>query len=209
MSGVFLVFPTLEPFRLPPPLPAEGLTAEETALVLGADANSRIYQAPDFFERVEGGLFRLTIPFHTRTSGGISTFSLGALGAREGSERLFLGDRLLVRGVDYTIDYTVGLVTLLDPDALFAGRPDAELRATWEQKQVFRLAPTSVVGVRGHHELGEWGGVDFIGLHQSEDAFVNRPTLGVEPTAVTLGGVNTDLEFGAAWLARRCRGRGA
>ncbi|MDX1567603.1 MAG: hypothetical protein R3223_07370, partial [Longimicrobiales bacterium] len=200
VSGAFLVFPTLEPFFRPPPLPSEGLSADETALVLGADANPRIYQEPDFFERREAGLFRLTIPFRIRSTGGISSFSLGALGVRDGSERIYLGDRLLVRGVDYTIDYTIGSVTLLNPDLLFTGRPDAELRATWEQKQVFRLAPTSVVGLRGHHEIGDWGGIDVLGLYQTEDALVNRPTLGVEPAAVTLGGVNTDLSFGATWL---------
>jgi len=39
---------------------------------------------------------------------------LGAFGIRDGSERIFLGDRLLTQGVDYEIDYDVGQVRLLE-----------------------------------------------------------------------------------------------
>jgi hypothetical protein len=58
ISGSFLVFPTLRPFLEPPPLPAEGLGAEEVAALLGANANRRIYEAEDPLEREAGGLFR-------------------------------------------------------------------------------------------------------------------------------------------------------
>ncbi len=200
VSGTFLFFPTLEPFREPPPLPSLNLTAEETGGILGTDANPTIYESLDPFERENGGLYRLTIPFRIRSRGVISSFSLGALGVRDGSERIWIGDRLLERGTDYRIDYEVGQVVLLDPDALFASAPDAEVRAIWEQKSVFRLASTSVFGLKARYDLGDHGGLDLLALRQSEDALTNRPTLGVEPSAITLGGISGGLEFGASWL---------
>ena len=202
ISGLFLIFPTLEPFRSPPPVPSEGLSAAEAADLLGADANARIYEHPADFERRNSGLFRLNLVYRVRSRGTLSTFSLGALGVRDGSERIYLGQRLLQRGVDYRIDYDVGQVVLLDPETLLAGRPDAEIRATWEQKEVFRLAPTSVVGVKGSWDLGRRGSVDFLGLRQGEESLVNRPTLGVEPAANSVGGVSTELNLGAGWLDR-------
>jgi hypothetical protein len=202
VQGTFIVFPTLHPFREPPPLPSLRLSAAETQAILGPDANQRIYDAADPFERDNGGLFRLTIPYRVRSEGLISAFSLGALGIRDGSERIFLGDRLLVRGVDYLIDYDVGQVSLRDAETLFAAEPEGVVRASWEQKQIFRTAPTSVAGFRATYGLGERGSLDLLGLYRSEQTLVNRPQLGVEPGAVALGGVNGRYRLEAGWLDR-------
>ena len=96
---------------------AEGSFGE----ILGADANLKIYDAVDPVERENAGLYRLTIPFRIRTEGVISSFSLGALGIRDGSERIHFGEQLLLAGEDYVIDYDIGQLTLLRPGDLFAG----------------------------------------------------------------------------------------
>ncbi|RMH12594.1 MAG: hypothetical protein D6701_13305, partial [Gemmatimonadetes bacterium] len=157
VEGVFLVFPTLRPFLDPPPVRSLDLTAEQVADVLGADRNAAIYDADDPFDRDAGGLYRLTIPFERRSEGVISSFSLGAIGIREGSERIFLGDRLLLRDVDYRIDYDIGQVSLIQPDALFAQATDPVVRASWEQRSIFRVAPTSVAGLDASWRLGRAG----------------------------------------------------
>ena len=202
VQGTFIVFPTLKPFRNPPPIPSLRLSAAETGEILGLDANGRIYDAPDPFERDNGGLFRLTIPYLVSSEGLISSFSLGALGIRDGSERIYLGDRLLVRDVDYVIDYDVGQVTLRDAGTLFGADPDAAIRATWEQKQIFRTAPTSVVGLRATFGLGGRGSLDVLGFYRSEQTLVNRPQLGVEPGAIGMGGLNGRYRLEAGWLDR-------
>ena len=202
VPGTFLVFPTLRPFAEPPPNPALGLDETETLTLLGDAANEQIYEAEDPFERRNGGLFRLTIPYRVRSEGVISTFSLGAFGVREGSERIRLGDRELVRGIDYEISYDAGLVTLLQPDVLFATDPDATIRATWEQQQLFRNAPTSVVGLVGHVGTPERGELDLLALYQQERTVVTRPVLGLEPAAIALGGLGGRVERSMSWLDR-------
>lgn len=200
VQGSFVVFPTLRPFFEPPPLPNLDLTAEEARELLGEDANARIYTAEDRYEREAGGLFRLTIPFRIRSEGVISSFSLGAIGILPGSERILVGERPLVQGVDYQIDYDLGQVTLLDPEALFAAVPDAPVRATWEQQQVFRAAPTSVFGFNGRLGDPRGGQLNLLALYRTEKTLVNRPTLGLEPGAALLGGVSGVLERGLPWL---------
>jgi len=202
VSGTFIVFPTLRPFLQPPPLPSLNLSADETREILGADANPTIYQAVDPVARESGGLYRLTIPFRIRSEGVISSFSLGALGIRDGSERIYLGERLLVPGEDYVIDYDVGQVTLLNPQSLFGTSPEARIRASWEQKAAFQIAPTSIFGLNARYNLGERGALRFLGLYQKEQTLQNRPQLGVEPASIVLGGVNGALDFGAGWLDR-------
>ena len=203
VQGAFLVFPTLRPFLDPPPLRSLGLTESDTKAVLGPDANARIYEDPDPFERDNGGRFLLTVPFRVRSEGLISSLSLGVLGIREGSERIYLGERLLSRSQDYEIDYELGLVTLLDPEALFATNPDAPIRAVWEQRQAFQIAPTSIVGLAARVGVGERGDtLDFMALYQTERTLTVRPTLGLEPTALGLAGVSGRISSAALWLDR-------
>lgn len=202
VSGTFVVFRTLEPFLTPGPVPSRNLSAEDAQAILGEDANRVIYESQDPVERRDGGLYRLTIPHRIRSEGVVSSFNLGALGIRDGSEKIYLGERLLEPRVDYIIDYDVGQVTLLDAQNLFAAAPNADIRATWEQKTVFQIAPTSVFGLNATYDVGPAGSLNFLGLFQREKALVRRPQLGVEPKAVALGGVNGQFQLGASWLDR-------
>ena len=202
VPGVFIVFPTLRPFQSPPPVPVLGLTEGQTAQILGADANPTIYEAEDPFLRESGGLYRLTIRYELRSRGVISSFSLGALGIRDNSERIFLGDRLLTRGLDYTIDYTIGQVTLTQPEALFATASEPVVRASWEQKSIFQVAPTTVFGFNSSVQAGPFGQFNLSALHQREQALVNRPQLGTEPAAITLSGLSMQFDFPASGLDR-------
>ncbi|HUF75469.1 MAG TPA: cell surface protein SprA, partial [Longimicrobiales bacterium] len=201
VSGTFVIFPTLRPFAEPPPVPSLNLTETATAQILGDDANPRIYFEEDPFERDNAGRFRLTLMYRLRSQGVISSFSLGAFGIRDGSERIFLGDRLLTRGIDYEIDYDVGQVRLLEPDLLFAAVPDASVRVTWEQRSLFQVSPTQVVGLRTHADLGDGGGIDFLGLYQSERSVVSRPILGTEPGAALLGGLSGSYRAGLGFMS--------
>lgn len=200
VQGTFVVFPTLRPFAEPPPLPSLGLTELETRQILGDDANGRIYSVEDPFERDNAGRFRLTLAYRLRSRDVISSFSLGAFAIRDGSEQIRLGDRLLVRGTDYEIDYDVGQVRLLEPELLFAAAPDAAVRATWEQRSLFQVSPTQVFGLRSRVALGEGGGIDLLGLYRSERSVVSRPILGTEPGAALLGGLNGSYRARVDWL---------
>jgi hypothetical protein len=202
LRGTFIVFPTLEPFGQPPPVPSEGLNAVETAAILAPDANMEIYDETDPVIREGSSRFRLNFEYQVQLEGLLSSFNLGAFGIREGSERITVDDRLLIRGVDYVIDYDLGLVTLLDPQGTLGGDPEAEIRANWEQRSLFQVAPTSVFGLNARTQVGEYGRLNFVGLYQSEQAIVRRPQLGLAPAAVLLGGVTGDLAFQADWVSR-------
>ncbi len=194
VSGTFLVFPTLRPFLEPPPVPSEGLDAETARAILGLDANRRIYEASDPFERRAASLYRLNFDVRTRSAGVTTVVALGAFGIRQGSERIYLGDRLLVPDLDYLMDYDLGVVTLVRPEGLIARSSSDRLRVSWEQASVFRPAPTSVVGWNAGIPVAEAGRIDLIGLYQIERELVNRPRFGAEPAAVGMLGVRTELE---------------
>ncbi len=202
MSGSFLVFPTLRPFLEPPPLLREGLGAGEVGALLGANANRRIYEAEDPLEREGSGLFRLNLILRTRSSGVATSFPVGAFGILEGSERIYLGDRLLRPGVDYLMDPEVGVVTLLQPEFLLARSSSDRLRITWEQATLFRPRPTTLVGGSAEILLGEQGAVNVLGLYQAEQRILNRPRFGAEPAAAGMLGVRSVLAWNTDPLDR-------
>ncbi|MFO7892120.1 MAG: cell surface protein SprA [Longimicrobiales bacterium] len=202
LRGTFIVFPTLEPFGRPPPVPSEGLTAPQTAAILGGNANPAIYNEVDPVVREGSSRYRLNFEYQVQLEGLLNSFNLGAFGIRQGSERITVDDRRLVRGVDYVIDYDLGLVTLLDPEATLGANPEAEIRATWEQRSLFQVAPTTVVGLNAETPVSGYGRLNFVGLYQSEQSIVRRPQLGMAPGAALLGGVTGDLAFQADWVSR-------
>ncbi len=200
ITGTYVIFPTLRPFYQPPPTAV--LSAADAAAALGADANEPIYEHPDPVTRDGSPRFRVNLSYRVQVEGLISSFSLGAIGIRDGSEKIFVGNKQLTRGVDYEIDYEIGMVTLNDAQNLFATNPDQEIRARFEQNSLFQIAPTSVFGMNTRYSLGEHGELNFVGLYQAEKSIMSRPQLGVEPGSIFLGGTSGHLKFGGGLLDR-------
>jgi hypothetical protein len=204
VAGSYLVFPALEPFKNPPPIKdsrVAALQGDPFPLVEG-DRNFAIYDEPVDQVRNSAFLYRLNLEYRARSSGVASSFSLGAIGIRQGSEQVRLNDRELVYGQDYTIDYEIGQLTLLRPEELLAGAQNPDLEVVFEQKPIFQLANRSIFGLTGSWSLGKAGAIDFIGLSQREGTVLNRPEVGLEPGSVQLGGVVARLGFEVAALDR-------
>ncbi|MFQ5889146.1 MAG: cell surface protein SprA [Gemmatimonadota bacterium] len=204
IAGSYLVFPALEPFQDPPVLRASrvpSLQGQPFPLTEG-DRNRTIYEDPIDQTRNSSSLYRLNFRYRSRSTGRASSFSLGAIGIRDGSERVTLNGRDLVRGEDYTIDYEIGRLTLIRSDELFSGVAKPALSVRFEQKPLFEVARKSIIGLTGTYRLGEWGRLGFVGLSQSESTVLTRPELGLEPGGMKLGGVTADVNLNAPFLTR-------
>ena len=184
----YLIFPHLRPF------------ADATRLT-PAEASDSLYRTPLFLLLSQGppAKFAVRLQYDATGGGDRSTLSLNTLQLRENSEQLFVGGRKLVRGVDYSINYDVGQVTFLAPDALF-GASTAQVTARFEERGLFAVAPTTILGMATRYSLGERGAINLIGLYQREQSAFTRPQLGFEASANLIGGINTELHFKPNWL---------
>jgi Motility related/secretion protein len=189
----YVVFPHLQPF------------ADRTRLS-PAEASDSLYRTPLFLLLAQGPPARFGIHLQYRATGGgdRSTLDLNALQLREGSEQLVVAGRKLVRGVDYSISYDVGRITFLNPESLF-GQGSAQVTARFEERGLFAVAPTTILGFSSRYSLGDRGAINLIGLYQREQSAFNRPALGFEASANLIGGVNTELHFKPAWVTRMLR----
>ena len=186
----FIVFPHLEPFADPGRLSP-------------AEISDSLYRTPVYLLLTEGPPAKFTLRLRYNASGGgdRSTLNLDALQIRDGSEQLYVGGRKLVRDVDYRISYEVGQVTFVDPDQLF-GQGSAQVQARFEERGIFAVAPTTILGMSTRYALGDRSSINLIGLYQREQSAFNRPALGFEATANLIGGVNTQLQFRPQGITR-------
>jgi hypothetical protein len=190
LRDYYVVFPHLMPFA-------------DSAQLVTADRNDSLYRTPRSLLATQGppSVFALTLHANASAAQDKGTLSLSSFQIREGSEKLYLGNRLLTRDVDYTIDYTVGLVTFTNPDSLFGGGTGA-IRAQFEERASFVSAPTSIYGLAAKYDLGQVGQVYLTGLFQKEQTTFTRPQLGFEPSSSFIGGVSANLHFQPEWITR-------
>lgn len=187
----FLILPNAQPF------------GDATRVPDVAQRNDSLYRTPEYllFSQGPPTKFQLRLQYEARGSGDRSTLSLDARQIRDGTEQLYVDGRRLAKGIDYAIDYGTGLVTFLDPDGLFGTRA-ATVTARFEQRGVFAVAPTSILGMTASYRIGDLGRINLVGLYQSEATAFNRPALGFEPTASLIGGANADFRFNLPSLTR-------
>ena len=187
IRDLFVVFPHLRPF------------ADSVRLEPG-ERNDSLYVVPTYLLSSEAPAtrFRFTWQYEATGSGDRSQLSLGAIQVRPQSETIVVGGRELLRGRDYEISYDLGVVTFPNPDSLFPGPTDVEVR--FEENQLFDTAPKNVLGLATTYNLGSRGRIDAIGLFQRERTVFSRPQLGFEPQAMFMGGVAADLEFRTPWV---------
>lgn len=190
VRDAYIVFPHATPFADP-------------ARLTPAESSDSLYRTPLNLLLSEGpaAKFNLRLRYDAVGGGDRSTLDLNALQIRDGSERLYVNGRRLEKDVDYTISYDVGQVTFLNPDLLF-GQGTAQVTARFEERGLFAVAPTTILGMSTRYSLGERGAINLIGMYQREQSAFTRPALGFEATANLIGGVNTELHFKPQFLNR-------
>ena len=197
LTGVYLVFKAQEPFKLPPSIQSDRVPAlqGQPFPLVESDKNAAIYDENLDQDRETAYLYRLNLEYRARSSEAQSSFSLGAIGIRRGSERVTLNGRDLVSGEDYTIDYDIGQLTLLRPGDLFAGADNPELAVRFEQKPLFQVGTKSILGFTGDYELGDHGSISMVSMFQKEGTVLTRPEIGLEPSGVNLLGAVANFDM--------------
>ncbi len=189
IRDLFVVFPHLTPFA-------------DTARLLPNERNDSLYRTPTYLRRTQGPppKFALQMHYEGGAAGDRSTLNLGAIQVRLGSERIYIGERQLARGRDYEVDYALGQVRFTNADSLFVG--PTQVRAEFEENQLFDEAPRNILGFSGTYDLGSASSVSAVGIFQSERTVSTRPLLGLEPEAMFVGGLSTELRFRPEGLTR-------
>lgn len=186
-------FPGEQPFD--PFMGQEDLDCGADPLVL-EDRNPGIYNKR--YSRVTSTDQKYVIEVRYRAAGS-STLSLGRSNILEGSEVVRLGDKTLVRGIDYRITYEIGLIEFLSDEAK---RPDARITVDFEYAPFLAQQQKSLLGAAGTYRFSPTADLSSIWLFESNKTPYRRPRLGQEPSRALVGGFSGSWRFSPSGVTR-------
>jgi len=129
------------------------------------------------------------------TSG--SVIQLGAMNVPRGSVKVTAGGATLTENVDYTVDYTMGTVTILNQAILDAGtNVDVKL----ENQSTFSMQRKSLVGANLEYQFNKDLVVGATLMHMTERPLTTKVNTGMEPLNNTIWGVNGSWKTEFMWL---------
>ena len=126
-----------------------------------------------------------------------SEIRLGAMNIPRGSVTVTAGGATLIENVDYTVDYTMGTVTILNTSILESGtNVDVKL----ENQSTFSMQRKSLFGAHLEYEFTKDLVIGGTIMHLRERPLTTKVNTGSEPLANTIWGVNGSWKTEMQWL---------
>ncbi len=126
-----------------------------------------------------------------------SEIRLGAMNVPRGSVTVTAGGATLTENVDYTVDYTMGTVTILNQAILESGtNVDVKL----ENQNTFSMQRKSLFGAHLEYEFNKDLVIGGTIMHLRERPLTTKVCTGSEPLANTIWGVNGSWKTEMQWL---------
>jgi len=114
----------------------------------------------------------------------------------EGSEEVRADGRTLTRGQDYTIDYFIGEVSIINDEYL---QPGVDLEVLYESNEIFQLDKKVIMGGRAEYAFGQNSFLAATGMFYSKTSADDKVRVGQEPFQNFVWDVNgrwqSDLDF--------------
>ncbi len=148
-------------------------------------------------EEAEKNKFRIRGRY--KSSGGDSGIPIGAFNVPRGSVRVTAGGRVLVEGIDYTVNYQLGRVQILD-EALKAS--NTPIQVSTENNAVFGQQTRRFTGLNIEHKFNDNFVIGGTLLNLNERPITQKANFGTEPTNNTIFGLNGNFSSEVPLLTR-------
>ena len=126
-----------------------------------------------------------------------SEISLNAMNVAQGSVTVTAGGRTLVENVDYTVDYTLGRVSIINEGILNSGTP---INISLESNSGFSAMRKTFLGSRVEHEFNPDFRLGGTVLYLGERSYTQKINYGEEAIANTIYGFDLSYHTDARWL---------
>jgi cell surface protein SprA len=188
-----VMFPVLEPF---------GTTLSRAIANAGGIDNKFVYQqlydSTIVRAREYPELNRYTLKGKAKTSTS-SDISLGAFNIPPGSVRVTAGGQLLKENEDYTIDYNIGRIKILNQAFL---QPSTPINVSFEDNALFSFNKKTMLGLRADYEISEHLSIGGTYLHMYERPYTQKVNVGDDPINNRIYGLDVNYSDEAPWLTK-------
>lgn len=175
-----IIFPVLEPF-------GESLRSKFDDKVLAEKyVFDEIYSKSqsDAKQLAEKNKFNLEGTYKSSSN---SEISLNSSNIKPGAVKVVAGSRELVENIDYTVDYAMGKVKIINQGILESGTP---IRISSESNSLFSMQTKTLIGTHLDYNVNENLNLGATILHLSESPLTRKVNIGKEPISNTIWGVN-------------------
>ncbi len=166
-----IIFPMVEPFgkHLADSI-GDPILARKYAFQSLYDS-TRVYAEQD----AEHNKFRLTGNYKGSSS---SDIVVGSLNLAQGSVKVTAGGRALVENVDYTVDYTLGRVKIINQALLDSGTP---IQVTTESEDMFTMQRKTLMGAHANYAFSDNFNIGATALYMHERPLTQKVDFGEDP----------------------------
>ncbi len=128
-----------------------------------------------------------------------SEINLNALNVPQGSVKVTAGGVPLTENVDYTVDYTLGRVRIINEGILSSGTP---INISLESNSMFNLQQKRMMGLRLDHEVNKDFHVGGTLLNLHERPLTQKVNYGDDPINNTIYGFDMSYHLESRWLTK-------
>lgn len=185
-----IYFPSVEPFGS---YLASKITDKEVAKKYAFDELYDMTQT-EAKEYTEKDKFVLRGEYQSSSG---SQIRLGATNVPRGSVTVTAGGRTLVENEGYTVDYNLGIVTILDEVALTSNTP---ISVKLESESFYSTQRKSLVGADLQYQFNDKFSIGGTLMHLNEKPLTEKVSYGEEPISNTIWGLNAAYNTQTQWL---------
>jgi cell surface protein SprA len=194
-----IIFPFLEPLNKP----LEKLFDQENGDILKADLKSKYLYTELYTDtRAAAELLATKNKFWIVGSfkaGSGKEIIIQGFNISPGSVKVFAGGTPLREGVDFSVDYTFGKVTILNEGILSSGK---DLEITYEQQDPFAFQTRSLLGTRFDYKLNDDINLGGTFLYYNERPLISRNLIGSEPARNIQYGLDFNMKKNSRILTK-------
>lgn len=189
-----IIFPVLEPF---------GSNLESKFLPSETDLKDK-YVFSELYDSTQSDAQQVASKdkyFFTGryTAGSASEIILPGINVAQGSVVVIAGSTTLTEGSDYTVDYNLGRIKILNENILASGQ---EIRIRFEKQDLFNFRRKSFLGTRLDYKVNENILLGGTLLHSNEAPNITRVNIGDEPASNTIWGLDANVKADSRMLTR-------
>ena len=126
-----------------------------------------------------------------------NVISLGAYNVPQGSVKVVAGGVELQEGSDYSVDYSLGEVTILNQSIIDAG---TNVSVSLEDNSSYGMQRKTMLGLNWQYDFTKNFSLGGTVMHLNEQALTTKVTMGDEPLNNTIWGLNVNWKQESQWL---------
>jgi hypothetical protein len=187
-----IIFPVVEPFG------SNLYKKLDTEKARNRYVYQALYDSTRFRAQEQTQLNKFILRGQYKSASG-SEISLGAFNIPQGSVTVTAGGRTLTENQDYTVDYSLGRVRIINEGVLNSGAP---IKVNFENNTLFNVQTKSFYGTAIEHKVNKHLNVGGTWLRLTERPLTQKVNIGDEPISNTIWGMNMNYSNDAPYLTR-------